>query len=109
MESWFITPFLGIDRYETSSYENSAGTRSCFWVVYRALSSLYQDQYLQNIISTDKDVEGLCHKFVYNMYHNIRYLDKEEKKKCIIPCTPLAVVKVCIQSFASHLNHLHEE
>ena len=28
------------------------------------------------------------------MYHNIRFLDKEGKKKCIIPCTPLAIVKI---------------
>ncbi|CAI2174278.1 9938_t:CDS:2 [Funneliformis geosporum] len=39
-------------------------------------------------------VEGLCHKYIYNMYHNVRFLDREETKKCIIPCTPLAIVKV---------------
>lgn len=39
-------------------------------------------------------MEGLCHKFVHNVYHNVRYMDEEETMKCIIPCTPLAVVKV---------------
>ncbi|KAJ1501023.1 hypothetical protein HMI56_003484 [Coelomomyces lativittatus] len=33
------------------------------------------------------------------MYHNIRYLDSEKKKKCILPCTPLAIIKI--------LEHLH--
>lgn len=28
------------------------------------------------------------------MYHNIRYLDKAETQKSILPCTPLAVVKI---------------
>ncbi|CAG8829133.1 17750_t:CDS:2, partial [Racocetra persica] len=53
-----------------------------------------QDQYLQNVVSSTKDVEGLCHKYIYNMYHNVRFLDKEQTKKCIIPCTPLAIIKV---------------
>ncbi|RUS28705.1 hypothetical protein BC938DRAFT_481554 [Jimgerdemannia flammicorona] len=65
-------------------------------MVYYPVFGDRQDQYLQNIISTGKDVEGLCHTFVQNMYHNVRYLDKEQKRKCIIPCTPLAIVKVYI-------------
>ncbi|RHZ45274.1 hypothetical protein Glove_682g25 [Diversispora epigaea] len=63
-------------------------------LVYYPVFGDRQDQYLQNVVDCQKDVEGLCHKYVYNMYHNIRYLDKEETKKCIIPCTPLAIVKV---------------
>lgn len=53
-----------------------------------------QDQYLQQVVSPDKDVEGLCHKYVMNMYHNIRHLDPEKTKKSILPCTPLAIVKI---------------
>lgn len=53
-----------------------------------------QDQYLQNVVSSKKDVEGLCHKYLYNMYHNIRFLDEGKETKCILPCTPLAVIKV---------------
>ena len=30
------------------------------------------DQYLQNICSSYKDVEGLSHLYRFNMYHNIR-------------------------------------
>ncbi|KXS20568.1 NAD(P)-binding protein [Gonapodya prolifera JEL478] len=52
------------------------------------------DQYLQNVVAKEKDVEGLNFQFRYNMYHNIRFLDKEEKLKSTLPCTPLAVVKV---------------
>ena len=63
-------------------------------MVYYPVFGGTQDAYLQNTVAIEKDVEGLCHKYRYNMYHNIRYLDKEATKKCIIPCTPLAIVKI---------------
>ena len=63
-------------------------------MVYYPVFGGGEDQYLQNTVCTSKDVEGLCHQYRYNMYHNIRYLDALEKQKCIIPCTPLAVVKI---------------
>ncbi|KAJ1342314.1 hypothetical protein BSLG_003237 [Batrachochytrium salamandrivorans] len=63
-------------------------------MVYYPVFGGAQDQYIQNTVSHTKDVEGLCHKYRYNMYHNIRFLDKSEQQKCIIPCTPLAVVKI---------------
>ncbi|KAJ3262261.1 hypothetical protein HK103_002674 [Boothiomyces macroporosus] len=63
-------------------------------MVYYPVFGGTQDQYIQNTVSYKKDVEGLNHKYIYNMYHNIRYLDKEQKQKCIIPCTPLAIVKI---------------
>jgi methylenetetrahydrofolate dehydrogenase (NAD+) len=71
-----------------------------------------QDQYLQNVVDVSKDVEGLHHKYVYNMYHNIRFLDKEQTKKCIIPCTPLGIVKVMefvgvYNSILPYGNRLH--
>lgn len=53
------------------------------------------DKYIQETVSLSKDVEGLCHKHLYNMYHNIRFLDSPANlKKSILPCTPLAVVKI---------------
>lgn len=53
------------------------------------------DKYIQETVSLQKDVEGLCHKHLYNMYHNVRFLDPPSNlKKSILPCTPLAVVKI---------------
>ncbi|VEU21212.1 DEKNAAC102148 [Brettanomyces naardenensis] len=63
-------------------------------IVYFPVFGDRQDQYLQQCVSIDKDVEGLNFKYVSNMYHNIRFLDQEHTKKSILPCTPLAVVKV---------------
>ncbi|KAG0221633.1 hypothetical protein B0O80DRAFT_470017 [Mortierella sp. GBAus27b] len=63
-------------------------------MVYYPVFGDRQDQYLQNVVDVSKDVEGLHHKYVYNMYHNIRFLDDAHAKKCILPCTPLGIVKV---------------
>jgi len=53
-----------------------------------------QDRYLQQTLAKEKDVEGLCHTYISNMYHNIRFLDAEKTQKSILPCTPLAIVKI---------------
>lgn len=61
------------------------------------------DDYLRDVVSVEKDVEGLHHRYRYAMYHNIRTLDNaglggqlpgSADLKCILPCTPLAVVKI---------------
>jgi methylenetetrahydrofolate dehydrogenase (NAD+) len=58
------------------------------------------DTYIQQTVALSKDVEGLCHKHLHNMYFNVRFLDPpHNQKKSILPCTPLAVVKI--------LEHLH--
>lgn len=63
-------------------------------LVYFPVFGNRQDQYLQQVVSLEKDVEGLNHKYIQNMYHNTRFLDAEEKQKSILPCTPLALVKI---------------
>lgn len=53
-----------------------------------------QDRYIQETVALSKDVEGLCHTHLFNMYHNQRFLDPPYNlKKSILPCTPLAIVK----------------
>jgi methylenetetrahydrofolate dehydrogenase (NAD+) len=64
-------------------------------IVYYPIFSSRQDQYIQQLVSLNKDVEGLSHRYVFNMYQNIRFLDPPTNtQKSILPCTPLAVVKV---------------
>ncbi|RDW84348.1 hypothetical protein BP6252_01938 [Coleophoma cylindrospora] len=54
-----------------------------------------RDQYIQSVVSPKKDVEGLCHTYIFNMYQNVRFLDAPHNTmKSILPCTPLAVIKV---------------
>ncbi|KAL9040281.1 MAG: hypothetical protein Q9214_004550 [Letrouitia sp. 1 TL-2023] len=63
-------------------------------IVYYPVFNSRQDQYLQQLISVNKDVEGLSHHYIFNMYQNIRYLDDRGLQKSILPCTPLAIVKI---------------
>ncbi|TQV99710.1 hypothetical protein V2A60_005156 [Cordyceps javanica] len=53
------------------------------------------DKYVQETVDLGKDVEGLRHQHLQNMYHNVRFIDAPANtKKSILPCTPLAVVKI---------------
>lgn len=63
-------------------------------MVYYPIFNNRQDQYLQQIVDISKDVEGLSHRYIFNMYQNIRFLDSAQQQKSILPCTPLAVIKI---------------
>lgn len=63
-------------------------------IVYYPIFGNRQDQYLQQIVDASKDVEGLSHKYIFNMYQNKRFLDEAQEQKSVLPCTPLAVCKV---------------
>jgi methylenetetrahydrofolate dehydrogenase (NAD+) len=74
-----------------------------FWKVFLTLQiqgnkpSFYggsMDDYLRDSVDYTKDVEGLCFTYRYNLYHNIRYTDKEKKNKCVVPCTSLSILKI---------------
>ncbi|KZO98122.1 NAD(P)-binding protein [Calocera viscosa TUFC12733] len=102
-------------------------------MVYYPIFGGGQDQYLQQVVSPLKDVEGLNFKFHYNLYHNIRFIKPSQllkpnlnpltnpsddppttaiaddtpppgHVKSILPCTPLAVVK-CLE-YAGVYNKL---
>lgn len=63
-------------------------------IVYYPIFGNRQDQYLQQVTDVSKDVEGLSHRYIFKLYHNERFLDKEMTQKSLLPCTPLAVLKI---------------
>ncbi|KAN0036206.1 hypothetical protein ACTA71_005510 [Dictyostelium dimigraforme] len=64
-------------------------------LVYYPVFGGMMDSYIQDVVSPTKDIEGLSTQNRFNLYHNIRYMDGEAAtKKCVIPCTPLAMVKI---------------
>ncbi|MCJ1427439.1 hypothetical protein MMC29_005342 [Sticta canariensis] len=63
-------------------------------IVYYPIFNDRQDQYLQQITDVSKDVEGLSHQYIFNLYQNNRFLDEEKVQKSVLPCTPLAVIKI---------------
>uniref|UniRef100_A0A7S2WD37 Methylenetetrahydrofolate dehydrogenase n=1 Tax=Mucochytrium quahogii TaxID=96639 RepID=A0A7S2WD37_9STRA len=56
------------------------------------------DDHLRDSVAVEKDVEGLCFTYRHNLYHNVRSLPHlsgvPSDKKCLLPCTPLAIVKI---------------
>ncbi|CAK9096137.1 Methylenetetrahydrofolate dehydrogenase [NAD(+)] [Durusdinium trenchii] len=58
------------------------------------------DDYLR-----DTDAEGLNHFYRRALYQNKRYVDSESTKKCVLPCTPLAVAKSS-EDLVKTLEHL---
>ncbi|KZT62794.1 NAD(P)-binding protein [Calocera cornea HHB12733] len=81
-------------------------------MVYYPIFGGGQDQYLQQVVSPLKDVEGLNFKFHYNLYHKWPTAAASTADdtpppghvKSILPCTPLAVVK-CLE-YAGVYNKL---
>jgi methylenetetrahydrofolate dehydrogenase (NAD+) len=69
-------------------------------IIYYPVFGGQIDEYLRDVVSIEKDVEGLNHRYRYALYHNIRTLGGvagravTAGKKCIAPCTPLAVIKI---------------
>ncbi|CAG8953774.1 hypothetical protein HYFRA_00006665 [Hymenoscyphus fraxineus] len=54
-----------------------------------------QDAYIKELVDSSKDVEGLTHKYVFNLYQNNRFLDPPTNQlKSTLPCTPLAILKI---------------
>ena len=82
------------DRLEDGLIEANGDTAVDGIIVYYPIFGSRQDRYLQQIVDVAKDVEGLSHRYIFNMYQNIRFLDAAQTKKSILPCTPLAVIKI---------------
>lgn len=76
-------------------------------MVYFPVFGDNQDQYLQQLILPEKDVEGLNFLYYHNLYHNVRFLDAPtNEQKSILPCTPLAMVKI-LEYLGVYNKHLH--
>lgn len=64
-------------------------------IVYYPVFNSSRDRTIQCTVDQRKDVEGLSPVLINNMYQNIRFFDPPtNKQKSILPCTPLAIIKV---------------
>ncbi|KAL6720705.1 Methylenetetrahydrofolate dehydrogenase [NAD(+)] [Lecanora helva] len=95
-ENGFKFQMREVDREELESSIISANEDELIdgIIVYYPIFGNRQDQYLQQIPYDSKDVEGLSHRYVFKLYHNERFLDHEKSQKSLLPCTPLAVLKI---------------
>jgi methylenetetrahydrofolate dehydrogenase (NADP+)/methenyltetrahydrofolate cyclohydrolase len=63
-------------------------------IVYYPLFGSEHDAYIRDLVEPSKDIEGLHSFWARCLYQNRRFIDAEKKKKAILPCTPLAILKL---------------
>jgi methylenetetrahydrofolate dehydrogenase (NAD+) len=63
-------------------------------LVYYPIFGTGQDGYLKDLVDFRKDVEGLNSHWIHCLYNNVRMVENDPAKKCVLPCTPLAILKV---------------
>jgi methylenetetrahydrofolate dehydrogenase (NADP+)/methenyltetrahydrofolate cyclohydrolase len=62
--------------------------------LYYPLTDRTGDRWLRELVDPRKDVEGLHSFWSRLLYENQRFLDDEHDVRAILPCTPLAILKL---------------
>ncbi|MGQ7296915.1 bifunctional methylenetetrahydrofolate dehydrogenase/methenyltetrahydrofolate cyclohydrolase [Quadrisphaera sp. KR29] len=62
--------------------------------LYYPLSDRAGDRWLRELVDPRKDVEGMHSFWGRLLYENTRFVDPERTVRAILPCTPLAVLKL---------------
>jgi methylenetetrahydrofolate dehydrogenase (NADP+)/methenyltetrahydrofolate cyclohydrolase len=70
-------------------------------LVYYPVFGTEQDAYVRDLVDPGKDIEGLHRFWARCLYDNRRWLDDARTQKAILPCTPLAVLKLLDAAGAS--------
>lgn len=63
-------------------------------LIYYPIFGTEQDRYLRDSVDPGKDIEGLHSFWSRCLYENRRFIDASQTKKAILPCTPLAILKL---------------
>ena len=76
--------------------------------IYFPVFDNQQDNYLRNQVDYRKDIEAGSLYWTQKLYTNDRLADKNTSKKALLPCTPLAIVKLLaeIGGYSDHLQPL---
>ena len=56
-----------------------------------------QDSYLRNLVDYRKDIEAGSIYWTRKLYNNDRLVDGDPSRKALLPCTPLAIVKLLVE------------
>ena len=81
-------------RAEAVIREANADPRVDGMMVYYPIFGGEHDVYLRDLVEPAKDVEGMHSCWVRLLYENRRFLDDGKTRKAILPCTPLAILKL---------------
>jgi 5,10-methylene-tetrahydrofolate dehydrogenase/methenyl tetrahydrofolate cyclohydrolase len=81
-------------RAEAAIREANADPRVDGIMVYYPIFGGEHDAYLRDLVEPAKDIEGMHSCWVRMLYENRRFLDPGKTRKAILPCTPLAILKL---------------
>ena len=76
-------------------------------IVYYPILNAEYDSYLKDLVNPRKDIEGLNTYWVRKLYQNERLVEsvgESSSAKAILPCTPLAIIKLIETSTALHVE-----
>lgn len=62
--------------------------------LYYPLASREDDRWMRELVDPRKDVEGMHSYWSRLLYENRRFVDEEQTRRAILPCTPLAILKL---------------
>lgn len=62
--------------------------------LYYPMLDAAHDRWLRELVDPRKDVEGMHSFWSRLLYENTRFLDEELTQRAILPCTPLAILKL---------------
>lgn len=62
--------------------------------LYYPLVDPHRDRWLRELVDPRKDIEGMHSFWSRCLYENRRFLDPERTQPAILPCTPLAILKL---------------
>jgi methylenetetrahydrofolate dehydrogenase (NADP+)/methenyltetrahydrofolate cyclohydrolase len=89
------------ERAEAELREACADPRVHGILVYYPIGTRAADGWLRELVDPRKDIEGLHSFWARCLYENKRFVDAERTKKAILPCTPLAILKLLDAAGAS--------
>lgn len=75
--------------YEANSNPEIAGV-----FLYYPIGDPESDRWLRELVDPRKDVEGMHSFWSRYLYENRRFVDEQHTKRAILPCTPLAILKL---------------
>jgi methylenetetrahydrofolate dehydrogenase (NADP+)/methenyltetrahydrofolate cyclohydrolase len=70
-------------------------------LVYYPIGTRAADGWLRELVDPRKDIEGLHSFWARCLYENKRFVDEARTKMAILPCTPLAILKLLDAAGAS--------
>lgn len=90
MELWRLQPGEVADAVRRANADDAVDGM----FLYYPLVDPVEDRWLRELVDPRKDMEGMHSFWSRLLYENRRFLDAEQTRRTIVPCTPLGILKL---------------